>query len=758
MAAVAPFAKETTITTGIGTISLQGAVAGHQGIVAAIGTGNTAYFSETDGLNWQTFIGTVTAGSPDTIAIGSILNSSASGSAISWIAGSKDVFIIIPAERVIYADPSNATLVNVPNAGVTVTMGGTGTATLTNHGLLLGSSTSPVRALAVAASGTVLTGVATADPTFTATPVLGVNASVTGTLGLANGGGSGATTTVTPSAVTAATTITLPATTGTLALLGANTFTGTQTFPDGSTITSSGITAGKAVTLSPASFNVVISPTGTGVVTINPATTGSIANVTGSFTTLAASSTVSGTGFSTYLASPPAIGGSAPAAGSFTTLSASSTVSGSGFSTYLASPPAIGGTAAAAGTFTTLSATTSAIFGGVSGKESLDIASGGGVSTNKIVIAGNATGFGPQIYVGGVDTNAYLLLTSRGNSPIFFQTGGGSGGSGGTTQAQLNGSGTFQVSSGLANSITFAGSATNPTIATTAGNLAVTPNTTIAGGLDGTVIGANTPMTVTGINIFAFNASPLLGLGSTSATADHGKWLFNSGAAGNLFFQAYKDDYSANTTAYQITRGTTYNVASHTWNTSTVAGTAVQGMQLTTTALTVGNGTNTSFAVTSPGASAFVNYYNATGGTTGSSPILSIASTTDTNVGARITTLGTGPLSFLSGGNTRFQFQILDNASGACYPTVTSGSAAGALSTNSGNLTANSAGGTTTLSDALLAFCGTGSFGGADKAVFVANGNTPPSTNPTGGGIIYIAAGSLKYRGSSGTVTTLAAA
>jgi hypothetical protein len=47
--------------------------------------------------------------------------------------------------------------------------------------------------------------------------------------------------------------------------------------------------------------------------------------------------------------------------GSFTTLAASSTVSGTGFSTYLASPPAIGGTAAAAISGTTLTATTGAI-------------------------------------------------------------------------------------------------------------------------------------------------------------------------------------------------------------------------------------------------------------------------------------------------------------------------------------------------------------------------------------------------------------
>lgn len=42
--------------------------------------------------------------------------------------------------------------------------------------------------------------------------------------------------------------------------------------------------------------------------------------------------------------------------------------------------------------------------------------------------------------------------------------------------------------------------------------------------------------------------------------------------------------------------------------------------------------------------------------------------------------------------------------------------------------------------------------------VFVANSNTPPATNPTGGGYLYVDAGALKYRGSSGTVTTLAAA
>jgi hypothetical protein len=58
------------------------------------------------------------------------------------------------------------------------------------------------------------------------------------------------------------------------------------------------------------------------------------------------------------------VGATTASTGSFTTLAASSTVSGTGFSTYLASPPAIGGTTAAAGSFTTLSASSYVAFGG----------------------------------------------------------------------------------------------------------------------------------------------------------------------------------------------------------------------------------------------------------------------------------------------------------------------------------------------------------------------------------------------------------
>lgn len=51
---------------------------------------------------------------------------------------------------------------------------------------------------------------------------------------------------------------------------------------------------------------------------------------------------------------------------------------------------------------------------------------------------------------------------------------------------------------------------------------------------------------------------------------------------------------------------------------------------------------------------------------------------------------------------------------------------------------------------------GTSSFADGVVVIGIANATTVPTTNPTGGGILYVESGALKYRGSSGTVTTIA--
>jgi hypothetical protein len=50
----------------------------------------------------------------------------------------------------------------------------------------------------------------------------------------------------------------------------------------------------------------------------------------------------------------------------------------------------------------------------------------------------------------------------------------------------------------------------------------------------------------------------------------------------------------------------------------------------------------------------------------------------------------------------------------------------------------------------------TTSLGGGVGVLAIANATTNPSSNPTTGGVLYVNAGALTYRGSSGTVTVIA--
>lgn len=53
---------------------------------------------------------------------------------------------------------------------------------------------------------------------------------------------------------------------------------------------------------------------------------------------------------------------------------------------------------------------------------------------------------------------------------------------------------------------------------------------------------------------------------------------------------------------------------------------------------------------------------------------------------------------------------------------------------------------------------GTASFAGGRKVLGIGNATAVPTANPSNGGVLYVEAGALKYRGSAGTVTTIAAA
>jgi hypothetical protein len=99
--------KETTATTGTGTLTLDGAATGFQAF-SVIGDGNTTFYTITDGTSWEVGIGTYTS-SGTTLSRDTILESSNAGSAVNWSAGDKDVFCTYPAERSVYVDGSGVT-------------------------------------------------------------------------------------------------------------------------------------------------------------------------------------------------------------------------------------------------------------------------------------------------------------------------------------------------------------------------------------------------------------------------------------------------------------------------------------------------------------------------------------------------------------------------------------------------------------------------------------------------------------------------
>jgi hypothetical protein len=93
--------KETTTTTGTGTVTLEGASAGFQSF-AAIGDGNTTYYAITSGNDYEVGLGTYTA-SGTTLSRTTILESSNSGSKIT-LSGTSDVFCTYPAEKAVVQD------------------------------------------------------------------------------------------------------------------------------------------------------------------------------------------------------------------------------------------------------------------------------------------------------------------------------------------------------------------------------------------------------------------------------------------------------------------------------------------------------------------------------------------------------------------------------------------------------------------------------------------------------------------------------
>jgi len=100
--------KETTATTGSGTVTLAGASAGFQSF-SVIGDANTTYYTLVSGSEWEVGIGTYTS-SGTTLSRDTVLESSNAGSKIT-LAGTSDVFCTYPAEKAVVQDETNTAYV-----------------------------------------------------------------------------------------------------------------------------------------------------------------------------------------------------------------------------------------------------------------------------------------------------------------------------------------------------------------------------------------------------------------------------------------------------------------------------------------------------------------------------------------------------------------------------------------------------------------------------------------------------------------------
>jgi hypothetical protein len=272
----------------------------------------------------------------------------------------------------------------------------------------------------------------------------------------------------------------------------------------------------------------------------------------------------------------------------------------------------IGATGPVAGTFTTLTSTGQANLAGAGESNGLRVLTRASSDTY-LTVQGATAAQDIIVAAAGAQANMAVQWRTLGSGAHKFMT------SGTVVQAQI------LDTAGATRWLTFTGSnGANPTIGTSAGALSLSP----AGNI---------------VQITNASTNPILFFNRADQAADQKNWgMSNVGADFSLY--AENDAINANTIAYTIARGTTYNIASHTWKTSTVAGTAQQGMQLSTTQLLITPSASTD-GVTVAGGTGTVTI-SASGGST--------------NVNLQLQSKGTNAVNLATGGGV--QAQIIDTA------------------------------------------------------------------------------------------------
>jgi len=103
--------KESSTTTGTGTLTLGGALTGFETFTANLSNGDTTYYCCTDNTDFEVGLGTFTT-SGTTLARTTILASSNSNNAVNWSSGTRTVFCTLPAAKTVFLDASGNTSVS----------------------------------------------------------------------------------------------------------------------------------------------------------------------------------------------------------------------------------------------------------------------------------------------------------------------------------------------------------------------------------------------------------------------------------------------------------------------------------------------------------------------------------------------------------------------------------------------------------------------------------------------------------------------
>ena len=106
---------ETCSSPGTGAVTLLGATSGYQSFSAAIGNGNTCYYTIADqnGGNWEVGLGTYTS-SGNSLARTTILSNSNADTSPITLSGASSVFLTYPAEKAALLDADGVLAIGSP--------------------------------------------------------------------------------------------------------------------------------------------------------------------------------------------------------------------------------------------------------------------------------------------------------------------------------------------------------------------------------------------------------------------------------------------------------------------------------------------------------------------------------------------------------------------------------------------------------------------------------------------------------------------